>query len=241
VTSSRRGGELVRLLTRNAALREVFASDPRLGQRLRDLQAWQAERLRRTYADLYAQSRYRAAIEFFLDELYGGDPRRRDADLLKVQGAMSRLLPGDGLDALCAAIRLESLSQALDADVTSSLAPGSITVQSYSSAYRRAGRRADRERQIALMVEVGTYLDRVVRKPVVRGLVRLAHAPAHAAGFGLLQDFLERGLGAFQTMRGATAFLDTIRTRELRVIDRLFAGFADPFDVDQTEEGSSPG
>jgi hypothetical protein len=240
VTSARRG-KLDRLLKRNVALRDIFSNDARLGERLKALQAWQAERLRTTYSDLHAQPRYRQAIEFFLEELYGGDPRRRDGDLLKVQGAMARLLPREGFEALCAAIRLESLSQALDAEVTHALRPGPITVDSYARAYRSAGRRADRERQIALAVEVGTYLDRVVHKPIVRGLVRLAHTPAHAAGFGLLQDFLERGLAAFETMRGAAEFLGTIRTRELRAIDRLFAGVADPFGLHDTGGSPSPG
>jgi hypothetical protein len=239
VTATRRG-ELGRLLSRNASLRDVFADDERLGERLKELQRWQAQRLRRSYADLAAQSRYRPAIGFFLDELYGCDPRRRDADLLKVQGAMQRLLPRAGLDALCAAIRLESLSQALDAAVTRALAPGPITLGSYAEAYRSTGRRADREKQVALMVEIGAYLDQVVRKPIVRGLVRLAHGPAHAAGFGVLQDFLERGLVAFETMCGATEFLGTIRTRELRALERLFAGAADPFDPGPAGPPGSP-
>ena len=71
-----------------------------------------------------------------------------------------------------------------------------------------------------------------MRKPIVRGLVRLARAPAHAAGFGLLQEFLERGLVAFETMHGADHFLQTIRARELRAMDRLFAGEDDPFEFD---------
>jgi hypothetical protein len=77
---------------------------------------------------------------------------------------------------------------------------------------------------------VGTYLDGVVRKPIVRALVRLARTPAHAAGFGQLQEFLERGLAAFETMHGAGEFLETVRTRELRTLARLFAGEPEPFE-----------
>jgi hypothetical protein len=225
-------GNLGRLLERNAALRGVFAAEPALEKQLLRLQKWQSERLMRSHDDLHRSTRYRLAVEFFFNELYGADARRRDSDLIKVQTAMERLLPREGLVALCLAISLETLSQELDAAVTRALPPGPITVERYAAAYREVGRRADRRRQIELMDEVGSYLDGVVRKPIVRGLVRLARRPAHAAGFGLLQEFLERGLVAFEAMHGAAEFLHTIRARELRAMERLFAGTADPFEFD---------
>ncbi len=225
-------GNLGRLLERNAALRDVFAQEPALEKQLLRLQKWQSERLMRSHDDLHRSARYRLAVEFFFNELYGTDARRRDSDLIKVQTAMERLLPREGLVALCLAISLETLSQELDADVTRALPPGPVTVERYATAYRHVGRRADRRRQIELLDEVGAYLDGVVRKPIVRGLVRLARRPAHAAGFGLLQEFLERGLTAFEAMHGASEFLGTIRAREMRAMERLFAGTADPFEFD---------
>jgi hypothetical protein len=239
-------GTLGRLLERNQALREVFAADPRLGKQLLRLQKWQSKRLMRSHDDLHANPRYRLAVEFFFNELYGADARRRDSDMIRVQRAMERLLPREGLEALCLAIQLETLSQELDADMARALPEtGGITVARYAEAYRSAGRRADRERQIALTSEIGEYLDGVVRKPMVRGLVRLARGPAHAAGFGLLQEFLERGLDAFEAMHGAKEFLGTVRARERRAMDRLFAGTADPFEFDagerRTKQRAIPG
>jgi hypothetical protein len=216
-------GTLHRLLTRNAELREVFRDEPALARRLEKLQDWQSQRLRRTHADLHSDPRYRSAVAFFTEELYGsGDPRARDRDLLKVERMMERLLPPDALAALCLAIELEVLSQELDAELTRALPEGDITEEAYARAYRAVGRRADRERQIELMYRIGQYLDGVVHKPIVRALVHLARGPAHAAGFGGLQDFLERGLAAFERMGGATQFLGTIRDRERRAMEALF-------------------
>ncbi len=228
-------GTLGRLLDRNKAMRDVFAADPRLARQLLRLQKWQSKRLMRSHADLHANPRYRLAVEFFFNELYGADARSRDSDMIKVQRAMERLLPREGLEALCLAIRLETLSQELDAGVARALPEGGITVARYAEAYRTTGRRADRERQIALTSEIGEYLDGVVRKPIVRGLVRLARGPAHAAGFGSLQEFLERGLDAFEAMHGAKEFLGTVQARERRAMERLFAGSADPFEFDAGE------
>jgi hypothetical protein len=77
---------------------------------------------------------------------------------------------------------------------------------------------------------IGNYLDGVVRKPLVHRLVRFARGPAHAAGFGALQDLLERGLDAFKAMHGSDEFLAIIRERELRAMKRILAGTADPFE-----------
>jgi hypothetical protein len=226
-------GRLAQLLERNAALRDVFASDPALLARLGELQRWQSQRLLRSHADLRAEPRYRKAVEFFCNELYGGgDPRGRDRDLMRVQRVMEKLLPSEALRALMLAIELEILSQELDADVVRALPPGPITVDTYAEAYRRAGRTADREHQIAVLDEIGGYLDGVVRKPIVRRLVRFARGPAHAAGFGALQDFLERGLDAFETMHGADEFLATVRDREVRAMQRILASTPDPFEFE---------
>jgi hypothetical protein len=175
-------GTLGRLLERNRALRDVFAADPALQRQLQRLQKWQSRRLLRSHADLHANPRYRLAVEFFFNELYGPDARRRDEDLLKVQRAMERLLPREGLEALQLAVHLETLSQELDAEVARALPASGITVARYAQAYRAAGRRADRERQIELTAQVGDYLEGVVRKPIVRGLVRRAPVRQAAAG-----------------------------------------------------------
>lgn len=224
-------GQLGHLLERNAALRQVFAGAPGLQARLAELQKWQSGRLLRSHADLRANPRYRMAVEFFFEELYGGgDPGLRDRDLLRVQRVMEKLLPSAALRALCLAIELEILSQELDAEVVRNLPHGPISVESYADGYRGAGRRGDRERQIELLGVIGTYLDEVVRKPVIRALVRFARRPAHAAGFGALQEFLERGLDAFENMHGADEFLATIRDRETRAMERVFSGTPDPFE-----------
>jgi hypothetical protein len=185
----------------------------------------------KSHADMRANPRYRMAVEFFFNELYAsGDPRARDRDLQRVHRVMERLLPDEALRALMLAIELEILSQELDADVVRGLPAGPISVDTYAEGYRRAGRRADRERQIELLGSIGDYLDKVVRKPIIRTLVRLARRPAHAAGFGTMQEFLERGLDAFEAMHGAGEFLATLREREVRAMERMFAGTPDPFE-----------
>ena len=207
------------------------AADPRRAATLARLKAWQGTRLARTYADFAASPRYGAAAAYFLGELYGGvDATPRDHDLRRAAGALERLLPGKALAVLERAIALEIATQRLDAALAERLpADAPITAASYAAAYRDATPRAARELQLESILDIGAVLNRLVRHASVGVLLKLAHGPAHAAGLGALQDFLERGFAAFRATGGAEEFLAAIRERESQLIERLYAGAADPF------------
>jgi hypothetical protein len=229
MSAALRPSRLTLLLLENQAARNRAASDAALAVRLTDVKAWQAARLAATYADFLRQPSYAAAVDFFLRDLYGPmDLSARDRDLLRVHGVMQRLLPATAVDALALALELEVLTQRLDFAVAKEIGAGPIDVDGYAAAYRAAGDRGGRERQIELIGATGRYLDRLVTRPGIRKLVRLTRAPAHAAGFGALQSFLERGLSAFAAMGGASSLLEAIASREHAILERLFAGIADP-------------
>jgi hypothetical protein len=191
--------------------------------RLNELKRWQSERLAATYADLSSQPRYRSATRFFLDDLYGPkDFSHRDEAMLRILPAMSRLLPKSAVETAALAIELEALTEDLDHRVAAALAPGPITEETYAEANRAAVAREERERQVDLIGAVGERLDELVRKPLVLQTLRLMRQPAKVAGLTDLQDFLERGFRSFRDMRGAQAFLDAIRERELAIVSRIF-------------------
>ena len=217
-------GETDRLLEHRARLGSRLTARPELAARLRELRAWQAERLARTYADLSADPQSGRAVGFFLSDIYGPqDFTRRDAELMRAWGVLRRTLPPVTLEVLTLAIELQMLSEELDLEVAQHLPPGAIAAESYACAYRAAGRPEARRRQIELTVEVGRRLARAVRMPLVGLVLRAARMPAHMAGFGLLQDFLERGFAAFARMPSAAPLLDAIRDRETAFMSSLFA------------------
>lgn len=212
------------LAERHADVRRRIAADPALAARLRALETYQSRRLARTHADLHRDERYRLAVDFFLEDLYGPqDLSARDQQMVRALDKLGRFLPIAALDSLAHAFDLHVLTLELDA-ATASRLPGTAVPddETYARAYRGAGRRADRERQIGLLAVVGELLDSVAHRPEVALLVRLARAPAHAAGYGHLQDFLERGYRAFHAMRGAGGFLAVVVERERALLQRLF-------------------
>lgn len=196
---------------------------------------WQARRLAHTYADLRADPRYAPATEFFLTDLYGPrDFSKRDADGERVAAAMHRVLPESAIRPIEAALVLNRLTHVLDAELAQMLFEimqvERIDAASYAEAYRRCDQYTRRKSQIEQVDALGRQLDHVVAKPMIQLALRLARGPAHLAGLGELQDFLERGVRAFLHMSGASAFLDTIRARESDILTRIFDGDPAPFD-----------
>ena len=186
------------------------------------VKAWQARRLAATYADLAAQPRYAEATAFFLDDLYGPkDFSSRDEEMLRIVPAMTRLLPASALETAALAIELEALTESLDQRLASRLDAAAVDEERYASAYRESSVRAERLRQIDLVEAVGQRLDGLVRKPMVGTTLKLMRKPAQLAGLGDLQDFLERGYGAFRRMGGSGEFLATFRARETALLERL--------------------
>jgi hypothetical protein len=199
------------------------------------LARWQAARLRRTYADLEAQDRYAAAADFFFDDLYGPhDFAQRDADIERIYPVMVKLLPVRAVAVVASAMEVNALTAELDrtllARLRSSGTLGDLGVARYARAYRACASREARARQIELIVHVGDELDSMVHVPFVFTTLKLLRGPAHLAGLGALQDFLERGFTAFRAMGGAEEFLSTIQTRETDIMERIFAGDDQPFE-----------
>lgn len=197
------------------------------------LQDWQRKRLARSYHDLISQERYQAAGEFFLAELYGGlHFRERDQEMERVLPVMLRMLRDDMILVLAEAFELQSLSLDFDMDMTVALQQSGwdqLNTSRYGEIYRACGRPADRERQIELIRHLGLALNELVHHRLVLWLIRTLRGPARAAGFGLLQSFLEQGLRAFQIMGDGTEFVETIWRNEREVMQRLFAADEDPF------------
>jgi hypothetical protein len=223
---------LVRELVRVQRLHEERAANPILAGALERLADWQARRLRMTYEDLAADRRYAEAIRFFQNDLYGAaDFSRRDSDLARVVPMLVRVLPESIIMTAAAAIELNRISQELDLALLGQLsrANGYFTVAEYCKAYRRAGNYPLRHRQIKLIVDIGTAIDRSVNSAFVRTAMTMMRQPARLAGLSALQDFLERGFAAFRRMEGAQIFLATISERETHLLQAIADGATDPF------------
>jgi len=223
------------MLARNHRLAEVICAPEFRIEPFDLLQQWQRERLTDSYRDLASQGNSRPACDFFLNELYGGlDFLERDQEMNKVMPLMERFLPGNALMSLASAFELQAISLEFDVEMARILYARGVVeldVPEYGSLYRACGKRAVREKQIQLILQIGIDLADLVGKRLISGLVRLLRGPAHAAGFGALQEFLESGLVSFRKLDDPVLFMDTIYRREWSSMQKLFEGDENPFRV----------
>jgi len=196
-----------------------------------EVKDWQAKRLAATHADLLGEPRYDSAARFFLDQIYGAkDFSQRDAELARAIPTLTRFLPQSALETIADAVELDALSERLDLAVATAVAadPAArgrpLDAVLYGAAYRKAGARSDRERQIELVDHIGAALDRLVRHPMLGRLLSAMEGPARMVGMSAMHEFLDGGFKAFRAMRGAGDFLRRVRERETDLMQRLYAG-----------------
>lgn len=209
------------------AMRRESRELPDIGAAVLRLKQLQARRFEGTYADLLAAGPYRNAAQFFLQELYSErDYAERDAQFARIAGAVERLFPRDVADTAAGLAKLHALTESLDHALARALPAGMDEVPGYVHAWKSVGRRADRERQLQTVLEIGAEMSRLTRLPGLRLMLKMMRAPAAAAGLSSLQRFLESGFDTFTTvtrMRGGSErFLGTIREREQRLMEQFF-------------------
>lgn len=223
------GRRLADAIGRVIALRAELEADAEHKKRWLALKHWQIKRLRATYADLSATDRYRAAAQFFLEDLYGAqDVDRRDAEAQKVAPKLTRMLPAGAVAALLLAVQLEEMAEQFDIEMARTIELP-ITEKTYAAAYRATGTQAERVRQIELADRIGRALEKLAKVPMLSTMLHLMKAPAAMWGLSHLHRFLQRGFDAFVGMKGAREFLQTTNRRELVINQRLFAGDPEPF------------
>ncbi|HMT21115.1 MAG TPA: hypothetical protein PKE20_07720 [Promineifilum sp.] len=239
--SARDAAQLLTHLVEARPGKHVDVEDAELPPAIRLLREWQAARLAMTHRDLLESPRYRPATLFFLSDVYAPrDFSQRNYDIQKAYNAMRKAVPERVVHVLAETIELHQFTDELDAKLVEALfnqlgVGEHITHEQYAEAYRICDNYADRARQIDMIVRIGRSVDRIVRLPFIGLTLRLAHTPAVLAGWHELQGFLERGYAAFKHMKGAEVFLSTIVTREMGILDRIYAGNSDPFDLKEQE------
>lgn len=201
------------------------------------LRTFQSERLSTTHSDLLASPRYQPAARFFLNDVYAPrDFSQRDHDLQRFYDGVRKVLPEGAVGILRDVISLSTMTNDLDARLLRALVDvvgvdGSISPGQYAAGYQVCDNYDERLEQIKLISQIGRGIDRLVQIPFIGMTLRLAHAPAVLAGWSELQHYLERGFSAFKHMRGADQFLTIVEGRETMILDRIFAGEPEPFNL----------
>jgi hypothetical protein len=206
-----------------------------LSPQMVQLREFQVRRIANTYRDFAAQPQYAPAMKFFLEDLYAArDFTQRDHDAERAHTFLRKIVPADMLQLATEAIELTGLSNALDETMCRILVSelnwrGELTPALYGEAYRRSNNYAERQRQIELLESVMHDAAETAHMLLTGPAMRMAKAPAYAAGWHEMYDFLERGHQAFAKVKQPDALLDAIEERETKIMRRIAAGEPNPF------------
>lgn len=227
--------ELVRKLGQQLAAvsaeRQAAKREPALLAARTALKRYQSARLAVTHGDLLEDANTHDAAVFFLEELYGAhDLSQRDVDLERIIPTLGKMLSYESLHAITDAIVLDALSEKLDTAMARALGSDPITELAYIRAYRDVTAPDDRERQLALVQDLGDALCQLVHIPLLSFTLQVMRGPARMAGLGDLQRFLETGFTTFKKMKQPERFVETIVGRERQVMSNIYAGLLDPFE-----------
>lgn len=206
------------------AERQLRADDAAWAARVEAVKRYQQRRFELTYADLLIHPRYAGASNFFLNELYGpSDFTQRDEQFARIVPALVRLFPAEVVGTVQALAALHALSEQLDSRMGRLISGGPVDAACYARAWQQCADAPRRERQIALLEQVGHALDALTRNALLRHSLRAMRGPARAAGLAALHQFLESGFETFRGMRGADEFLALIGHRERALAAALFS------------------
>ncbi len=187
----------------------------------------QLDYLLQFFTDLYQQEGYKQAIAFIMSDLAGTSISSRDDDLERAAPVITRTLPRGALQTAAAAAEMNADVLRINIAVFRVLQedgrlPSGITTDEYVAACRQASSFDEWARLVHLFAELGRTLESLVRMPLLGGLLRAMRAPAHAAGFGALQEFLEDGWTTFRALPDVDLFLAEIERRMMQIVGSIY-------------------
>lgn len=194
---------------------------------------WQLDHLLPFFSDLYELDGYADAIEFTMNDLAGINISNRDHDLERAAPAITRMLPLTALKTIASAAEmnarvLKSNIAICRALLVGNVLPDRITEVDYCIACRKASSLEELVELVHAITGLGRTLKSLVQVPVIGITLRAMRAPAHAAGFGALQEFLEKGYFTFKQIPDIDHFLNEIEIRMVAIFERIHTA---PIDV----------
>ena len=213
-----------RAVARGNELHAEYLGDPQLYDAYDRFTRWQLGYMTPFFSDLLGPKGYAEAVDFIVSDLAGVGVSARDREIERATPVIVRSLPAHPLATAAAAVELNARALEINLGICRELLvdgelPSVITEKDYLAACRTVSSYDECMDLVHLAVELGETLKRLVRVPLIGGLLRTMRRPAHAAGFGALQEFLETGYLTFKRISDIDTFLEQLHER----MDQVFA------------------
>ena len=214
-------------MRRSNELHASYLDEPGQMEQYDRFTEWQMAYLLTFFTDLYERPGYAEAIDFTMSDLAGVGISHRDRDLERAAPAITRLLPRKALETIAAAAMLNAGVLEVNFGIFRRLQvdgklPAEISDRAYCVACRDASTLDECLGLVHLAVRLGGTLKTLIKVPLLGALLLTMRGPAHAAGFGALQEFLESGYKKFKEIPDIDHFLREIETRMTEVFESIY-------------------
>jgi hypothetical protein len=216
-----------RAVARSNKLHAGYLDDTDLYESYDRFTRWQFDYMLPFFSDLLEPEGYAEAVDFIVSDLAGVGISERDRDIERATPVIVRSLPTHPLEAAAAAVDLNARALELNLGICRELLvdgvlPPDIIEPDYFIACRKVSSYEECMDLVHLATDLGETLKKLVRVPLIGALLRTMRKPAHAAGFGALQEFLETGYLTFRRISDIDAFLELLRLRMDLVFERIY-------------------
>ena len=87
----------------------------------------------------------------------------------------------------------------------------------------------DRLKQLAMLDQLGTHLDKYMRSFIVQAAFKMCKGAAEKYRFEVMYEFMQDGFLAMKPLKSAEKFVREFTATERNIIDRVHAGDPQPF------------
>lgn len=222
-----------RAIERSNELHAEYIDDDELYASYDRFTRWQFDYMLPFFDDLLEPEGYADAVNFIVSDLAGVGISDRDRDIERAAPVIVRSLPGHALETAAAAVELNARVLEINLDICREMLvdgklPPVIVENDYLAACREVSSYDECMELVHLAVELGETLKKLARVPLIGGLLRTMRKPAHAAGFGALQEFLETGFVTFRRISDIDRFLELLRQRMSQVFEYIYMSDTTP-------------
>lgn len=217
-----------------------YHNNAQLQQRLRDVQAWQKQRMQKTHAKQFAEKNNVLMAEYFLNRLYGGDDfdtlAEQIARLTKYAHKAEKLIPANAIRTGASAIELAILAVRLDEQVAIQLLADHhpaelLTDEIMRVAYLKLDQGELRLKQLDLLDQLGHNLDQYMRSFMVQAAFKMCKGAATKYRFEMMYEFLQEGFLAMKPLKSAEKFVTEFTQVERKIVAKVHAGDPNPFQI----------
>lgn len=178
-------------------------------RRLQALQRWEVVDIRRRHANAAsAHDEYQRILDFYLAELHTGLPL--DAMIARgPQGLEHTRRMNKGFSLFANAMEYSVLSAAIQDRLTEALGNQPLTERNYAQALQQCEDAAERQRRLALLVELGHQAAPHLRSRMIYTGFKLLKAMFRSVGLGDLYGSMDAG---FKQLRGVSRTAQMLAT-----------------------------